>query len=354
MPSPTPSSLTPEAAAWDAAVALAPQRPVAIERRLGGGNNRLYRVTAADGTSHALKWYPKPAGDQRDRLGTEFAALNFLHRCHITNVPQPFAADRQAGFALYEWIDGECITAPLPQDIDAALAFAASLHTLCRHRDATSLPLASEACLSASDIIEQIDRRLRRLNEIAEDEPELRAFLQEEFTPLRRSVVAWVRDAYCARGWDFDAPIESAKRSLSPSDFGFHNAIRRPDGNLVFIDFEYFGWDDPIKLVADFIQHPGMSLSPALLDRFRQGACRLYGTQADFASRLELLEPLIGLRWCMILLNEFLPERWRNRALAGVHTDGAIATRTQLDRARSRATSVSRYWDDHRGAAPSP
>ena len=48
---------------------------------------------------------------------------------------------------------------------------------------------------------------------------------------------------------------------LSPSDFGFHNAILKESGDLVFLDFEYFGRDDPVKLMADFIWHPGMKLS---------------------------------------------------------------------------------------------
>ena len=46
-------------------------------------------------------------------------------------------------------------------------------------------------------------------------------------------------------------------RVLSPSDFGFHNALRRPDGTIVFVDFEYFGWDDPAKMMADAMLHPG-------------------------------------------------------------------------------------------------
>ena len=51
------------------------------------------------------------------------------------------------------------------------------------------------------------------------------------------------------------------RRSLSPSDFGFHNALLEADGRLTFVDFEYFGWDDPVKIVADVMLHPGMGLS---------------------------------------------------------------------------------------------
>ena len=66
-------------------------------------------------------------------------------------------------------------------------------------------------------------------------------------------------------------------RSLVPSDFGFHNSLRRPDGSLAFVDFEYFGWDDPVKLTADILLHPGRPLAAPQRRRFRAAAARLYG-----------------------------------------------------------------------------
>ena len=59
-----------------------------VERRMGGGNNRLFRVTTTDQRAYALKEYPRRAGDARDRLGAEFGALQFLDQCGIGNVPK--------------------------------------------------------------------------------------------------------------------------------------------------------------------------------------------------------------------------------------------------------------------------
>ena len=42
---------------------------------------------------------------------------------------------------------------------------------------------------------------------------------------------------------------------MSPSDFGFHNVIKKDDF-LYFIDFEYAGLDDPVKLICDFYCQP--------------------------------------------------------------------------------------------------
>ncbi|MFX9699951.1 hypothetical protein ABTP10_19680, partial [Acinetobacter baumannii] len=83
-----------------------------------------------------------------------------------------------------------------------------------------------------------------------------------------------------------DAAIDPSARCLSPSDFGFHNAVQRPEGQIVFVDFEYFGWDDPVKLTCDFMLHPGMDLPDDLAQRFRRGMARLFRAQADFEARL--------------------------------------------------------------------
>jgi hypothetical protein len=39
---------------------------------------------------------------------------------------------------------------------------------------------------------------------------------------------------------------------------------------------------------------------------------------------------LFGLRWVLILLNEFLPARWQRRVLAGASEDWAAAKAAQL------------------------
>ena len=99
---------------------------------------------------------------------------------------------------------------------------------------------------------------------------------------------------------------------------------------MAFVDFEYFGWDDPVKLSADILLHPGRTLAAPQRLRFRRAACELYGKDPCFAERLDAYLPLFGLRWVLILLNEFIPERWQRRVLAGAGESWADAKTTQL------------------------
>lgn len=313
--------------------ALVPARP--------GGNNRVYRVDCGDGRSFALKAYLRQPGDANDRLAAEFLGLRFLRRHGVRAVPDALEVDRGTDCALYEWVEGEAVARPGPDDIDAALAFLGALYRLAGDPEARTLPDAAEACLSAAEVAAQLDRRLSRLRATAARRPDLERFLDDELAPRIGALIAETCEGYAAAGLAFGAEIAPEARTLSPSDFGFHNALRRKDGELVFVDFEYFGWDDPVKLVADFLLHPGMVLDDSLKRRFLRGALAIFAADPAFADRLRLLHPLFGLRWCLILLNEFVPERWRRRAYAGAADDRAQAEARQLAKARAMLDRVA-------------
>ncbi len=315
-------------------------RPVeAAEPAAPGGNNRVYRVRTADGAL-ALKFYPDGDDDRRDRLGHEFQALQFLGRHRVRCVPAAVAADPGLGCAAYEWIDGEPVGTPDRDDIDAALTLAATLKALSRADDAPALPAAAEACLSAAELERQVAARLDALKRPASGHPALAAFLSDAFVPAFADFTDRARGRYREHGLDFAADIAPGQRTLSPSDFGFHNAIRRPDGDIAFVDFEYFGWDDPVRLAADFLLHPGHALDGAAAGRFAGGARELFGDDLEFAHRLEALYGLVGLRWCLIVLGEFLPARLARRRFAGRDDDARSARTRQLRKARELLDSL--------------
>jgi transketolase N-terminal domain/subunit len=182
--------------------------------------------------------------------------------------------------------------------------------------------------------LRQIEERLTKLRSVTSPEKELIDFLEHSFAPSIRELVGVGANFGGEAGLDFDGELPQEWRSLVPSDFGFHNSLRRSDGSLAFVDFEYFGWDDPVKMTADILLHPGRTLPSAPRARFRQAATRLYGADDPaFARRLSAYLPLFGCRWVLIMLNEFIPELWRRRTLAG--------RLRQLERSQDAATRQS-------------
>jgi hypothetical protein len=323
----------------DATVAaLAGAEVLALDPVTGGRNNRVYRAALADGRMVAAKCYPSQKEDPRDRLGVEFGGLSFLAEQGVGQaLPRPLATDREAGVALYEWIEGEAVSASDPAarnpgDVDQALVLLAELHRLRLAPGAEDLPPGSDPCFSGADLAAGIAGRRRRLGEVAEDNELLRAFLLERFDPALEEAAQRAARSYEAAGMNFDAPVAGTNRTLSPSDFGFHNARRREDGSLVFLDFEYFGWDDPVKMTADILLHPGMVLRADEEAEFRKGLADINREDETYGARLSAMWPLFGLRWCLILLNEFLPERWFRRAYADGGRGRETAQARQLDK----------------------
>jgi hypothetical protein len=319
-----------------AAAALLGARPSSVIALAKGGNNRLYRITDEKGVV-ALKCYPSPDGDPRDRLAAEFNGLSFLKACREPQVPAPIAMSRPLNVALFEWIDGEPVGNPTSADIDAALAFLRRLHGYRLDAAAAGLPLASEACLSGAEVVRQLAVREEKLVAVAPLRGELARLLdclREERDRLAVPIAGSLADA-----------LAPEHRTLSPSDFGFHNAVRRSDGSIVFLDFEYFGWDDPIKLAADFLLHPGMTLDRVARRRFASGMAEMHSADPGFRARLARVLPLYALRWCLILLNAFLPGRQARRAVAG-GGDRAAVEAGQLAKAWTMLRTIPHVRED--------
>jgi hypothetical protein len=308
---------------------------VELSRVFGGGrNSRIWQVRSSAGV-FALKQYPPRRDDPRDRLSTEVGALRLMEEHRVDTVPRVVGVDDQHGYALLSWINGREVVDIDDNDIDAAVEFLGAIHRLRAAPCSTSQPLAAEACLSGREILRQIEERLMRLRNVTSPETELVDFLQYSFAPSFANWSSAARISASEAGLDFDGELPQEWRSLVPSDFGFHNSLRRSDGSLVFVDFEYFGWDDPVKMTADILLHPGRTLPSAPGARFRQAATRLYGVDdPGFTRRLSAYLPLFGCRWVLIMLNEFIPELWRRRTLAGDSGSWSEAKTRQLGKAR--------------------
>ncbi|MFC1665005.1 aminoglycoside phosphotransferase family protein [Pseudomonadota bacterium] len=304
-----------------------------VKKIVGRGNSRIYRLMMDSGSRMALKHYPDRLSDSRPRLQTEYCALSFLSEKSINSVPKVIEKDEDLNIGLYEWIEGHPVIDPTLVDLRQALEFIKELHQLVGEIDEEDFPRASEACLSAVDLIRQVEKRLNELAAVKEDYGDLYFFLEQIFIPMWKKVK---EQSYS--NW----PVESRERhlprkkqTLSPSDFGFHNVLKE-DGKITFIDFDYFGWDDPVKLTADFLWHPAMVLKPQISAEWIKGMMQHFSVDPEFKKRLCAAMPLYGMRWAMIVLNEFLPgfaERRRNAGETDSY-DMDCARRAQLQKAK--------------------
>jgi hypothetical protein len=304
--------------------------PFRLEQLTGGGNNRVLRVDSA-GRPVVLKAYFRHPDDPRDRLRADFGFSTFAWACGARALPQPLACDPEAGMAVYEFVAGGKLA---PGEVTAAhvAEAAAFFRGVNEHRGeprAAELPEASEARFSIAAHVACVDRRVARLGDIDTASPLGREAAE---VVARRIAPAWDRvgdSVLAAAGAAADEPLTIGDRCLSPSDFGFHNAILAGDGHLRFLDFEYAGHDDPAKMACDFFCQPAVPAPREHRAAFVGSLSDLWSDPAGFRRRVDLLLPVYELKWCCIMLNEFLPADGR-RAFAGAGGDREVRRAAQL------------------------
>lgn len=320
------------------------KEPISGMKRLGGGRNS--RVHMVETASHrlAVKEYFTSPGDCRDRRKTEFDALNVLAGLGDRFVPLILMTREDPGITVLTYMDGEVITEDemTPDDEQRFIDFARGLIRISKDGDNASLPPASEAFFTLGEIIANIELRLDRLEARPVNLPmaaELTDFLTRSFRPALSRLSNRAVSYYETVGLTVDSELAPEHRVLSPSDFGLHNCLRTEHG-LVFLDFEYFGWDDPVKMISDYLLHPAQGRAGAKRERIAGRMLDLFAGQPAIRERAEALFPLFGLKWCMILLNEFLTAENARRVFSGADDDHETVLKRQLGLADSMLQQV--------------
>lgn len=313
-----------------------------------GGNNRLYKVETASAI-YALKQYFRHSGDTRDRLSSEFSFLAYASQVTGYCVPKPFSKDELEGLALYQFLVGEPLK---PTDIGdaevkAAIEFFTALNNAEVRRTAKNLADASEASFSISEHLRSIEGRIAQLVAAVKIDGADSLGLAEvlKLADLWRQIDGWVRREARGLGLDTEEVLPASARCVSPSDFGYHNAIRIDDGRVCFLDFEYAGWDDPAKTVGDFFSQLAVPVPAKYFDQFASGIAKSFENEAALMQRIRLLRSVYQVKWCCIAMNVFLPVHLARRKFANPNLDEKFLKQTQLTKARKILQSIKETCD---------
>lgn len=312
--------------------------PVQFVPLPGGANNRVYRVTHRDGELVVKSYFQHP-GDARDRMGAERALYDLISAQGITCAPASLGWIPEHRLGLFELLPGRKLT---PEEVNfsmvqQAMAFLSQLNAARQSPAAARIPIASEACFNVAEHLATVDRRVARLQTIepvSTVDHEAVAFVTRELRPAWQDIRTRIESQAGA------APTSALSRSnwcLSPSDFGFHNAMLAPDGRLRFFDFEYAGWDDPAKLACDFFCQPQLPVPMTEWDLFISTLAHTLESQDNFPERARSLLDAYRVKWCCIMLNDFLPPSRARREFAGLED----RTAHQLAKARSALQMVA-------------
>jgi hypothetical protein len=269
-------------------------------------NNKRYIGNCSFGTV-LVKQYTSDSDDAENKLEREFSMLTFLWDHNIRCIPEPLIADTLQRTAIYRYIEGK----PIPvHEIDNSNIIELT-HILIQMWQLRLIPRARllsnafDASFTIKQYVETIHLHINKFTSIPQSDSHavaIHSFINSELIPFFT-----VMAENAAKKPYYSFTINTNMRTISPSDIGFHTILRIPNGELFFPDFEYSGWDDPVRMVADTLIQPANPLNLNHQRLLLKSIKELLHPIESVVERMEYVYPLIGIQWCLILLNNFLP-----------------------------------------------
>jgi len=289
---------------------------------LQGGNNRVYKVIVGP-KKYIIKKYFRSVNDERDRLQTEYRFINYAKSCKVKEIPQFFHCDLKNDMVFYEYVEGDKLKngEVEKEHVQQALAFISAINNckFSRSGQGSSLSSASEACFSMEEYIKAVDRRMELLSTMDVSDnisKEAEQFITSVMTPAWKTIKRLLNSLP-----ESGNKLENEEQIISPSDFGFHNAILKNDKQICFIDFEYAGWDDPVKMICDFFCQPEIPVPLIYFEYFIDGVNEIINSGHGLREKVKLLMPLHRIKWCCIMLNDFLKNDGKRKQFAHFNED---------------------------------
>jgi len=303
--------------------------PNTLERLRGGINNQVFRC--GDGAQKwVIKAYAPSHPGQRDRMQAEQQFLEFAREVAPGFTPALIHTDPERRCVVLENLDGKAFSEGMPPPAEAVESAVRFINLLNREprlaRESIKLD-AAEGFLSLRQHLANVQERLEAMS-CEHLETSTKPMAEALLRKIRRELaqVEEKTNNLIEQGFVLDA-IDPDQCCVSPSDFGFHNAISTGTG-IRFIDFEFAGWDDPAKATLDFILQPRVPVvgyvSP-LLTAWQPER------QFPIQARCQHLAPILRLKWLCILLAVLNPDRLKQMlaVISGEELSQLISTRLE-------------------------
>jgi len=312
----------------------------------GGMNNRLWKVIDQKGKSYLLKKYVR---DERDRLGHEYQGIKIMRDYGITSVPEAYWCDKEKLLAVYSFEGG---IKKKPEELTSIeivkmAGFLVKLKKISGGKETRNFPLSVNPCLSLNDYLKNINSRLEGLNRnIVINNPRLLKYLRGvEIKPLFNQMIKKCLGSKTDSGKLYKK-ISTSFLQLCPIDFGPHNMLISKNGKICFLDFEYFGMDDPARVLADFKWHEiSEKISDDKKKLFRTTYLTGIHATKDFVCHLNLVEKIAEIDWMSIYLGSVSPKKINTRRFCDKSFNEENYVVNQINKFYHR---LDKYYDRNR------
>jgi len=249
-----------------------------VVNRTKGGNSVIYKCKKTDGSYIGVKEYLGDAPRRLRSMMREVETLNFLRKHNFKYTSKLISFSKVNPSICYEWIEG---TIPEKNDYIKNQIEETLMSLKLLYEFDPDFPLAVEAVSSLTTLKRQIAARIDAAEIYLNKYPEVLQLIQRNQESKKSKL--FLKDSF---------PINT----YSLSDIGTHNMLVNSDGKVYFLDFEFFGADSKVKMIADIFSHPQTIFTS---EDIVELAKRLALSDNEF-QQLIIIIPEIAVKWALI------------------------------------------------------
>lgn len=255
----------------------------------------------------------KKNGIKYSRYESETNFINFLKNKKIKNLPSILSSNPVSQENIFNYIDGKKVKKIRKKDIQQCINFIRKINLNFPKKKNLYNQKATEACLSLKDHINTAEKRILMLSRFSKNHglyKKAKFFVRNDLKKSLKKKVVNIYELFSKE--EISRKLKPSELILSPSDFGFHNIIKK-NNKLYFFDFEYAGLDDPVKLICDYICQPDYRLNKKQINFFYKKILKLFSNQNYIDKRFKAVIGIHRIKWCCIILSEMLNRQYLKR-----------------------------------------
>lgn len=241
-------------------------------------NSKIHKCKNSEGSYVCIKEYLGEAARCLRSMEREIISINFLHQHNFKNIAELISFNKSRPSICYEWIEGSTPESNhfiKNQITDALIA----LNQLFDFNP--NFPLAVDAATSLADLKDQINLRMPDVETYLHNFPNIWKSIKD--CQVLNPKKTFLNDIF---------PINT----FSFSDIGTHNMLINSNSKVYFLDFEFFGADSKVKMLADIFAHPRTIFAN---EEILSLALKLAVSDYEFKQLVGII-PTIAVKWALI------------------------------------------------------
>ena len=265
--------------------------------KLKNGNNSCGFKVIINKQVYFLKYYNILSNLDYKRQEAEIIGYNYYKKNRIDYILKVYQVNFQQNYSIFSYQNFAAIKRVTTSQVLDALQIMKSIINIRKNHTFNNLPYASDSTVKIQNVNRDIKRKIDLIKKRNVNK-QVNLLISKIDNKFNR----FIKNLSSKEIKEISKRLNKKHLIASPSDFGFHNIMYDKNGKIYFFDFEYFGIDDPCKLVVDFFYNPHTPLNINQRDIWLSESIKLFSEFPNFKLRVNLLLVILGFKWILIFI----------------------------------------------------